>query len=91
MPEGTRTKNTLKSGFYYIAMGANVPIVLGYLDYKNKKIGIGKVIELCGDINFDFEIIKDFYQNMVGYHPQNQSELVIKKHEATRFRRCPFR
>jgi len=69
----------LKSGFYYIATGANVPIALGYLDYKNKKLGIGKVIEPSGNIEFDFEIIKEFYQNMVGYRPQNQSKLDIKK------------
>ena len=80
MPEGTRSKKSrLKSGFYYIATGANVPIALGYLDYKNKKLGIGKVIEPSGNLEFDFEIIKEFYQNMVGYHPQNQSELDIKK------------
>lgn len=37
MPEGTRSKtDRWKTGFYHIAHGANVPIVLAYLDYKTK-------------------------------------------------------
>jgi len=80
MPEGTRSKTAgFKSGFYYIANGANVPIVLAYLDYKNKKIGVGEVIIPSGDIQGDFEKIKIFYKNMTGLIPQNQSELVIGK------------
>jgi len=77
MPEGTRSKTAgFKTGFYYIADGAHVPIALAYLDYKNKKIGVGKVLNTSGDIEKDFEIIKTFYQNIVGCNPENQSELV---------------
>jgi len=80
MPEGTRSKTErLKTGFYHIADGANVPIALAYLDFKNKKLGVGKVLETTGDIESDFEEIKAFYKNMVGYNPQNQSELTINK------------
>ncbi len=80
MPEGTRSKtNHLKTGFYYIADGANVPIALAYMDYKNKLIGVGKVVQPSGDINADFEIIKDFYQDKIGYDPAKQSDLVILK------------
>jgi len=78
MPEGTRSKtDRWKTGFYYIANGANVPIALAYLDYKNKKLGIGKVIETSGDIEADFEIIKAFYQDKTGYRPENQSDMKI--------------
>ena len=80
MPEGTRSRtDRLKTGFYHIADGANVPIALAYLDYKNKILGVGKVIETSGDIENDFAVIKAFYQNMAGCNPENQSELVIKK------------
>lgn len=79
MPEGTRSKtDRLKTGFYHIADGANVPLVLAYLDYKNKKLGVGKVIETTGDIDSDFEVIKMFYQDKIGCNPENQSNLVIK-------------
>jgi len=80
MPEGTRSKtNAFKTGFYHIANGANVPVVLAYIDYRDKKMGVGKVIETCGDIDKDFLIIKEFYQDAVGYNPENQGALVIRK------------
>ncbi|MCW9046932.1 MAG: lysophospholipid acyltransferase family protein [Gammaproteobacteria bacterium] len=80
MPEGTRSKTErLKTGFYHIADGANVPLVLAYLDYKNKKLGVGKVLETTGDITSDFIEIEKFYKNMTGYKPQNQTDLVIDK------------
>lgn len=76
MPEGTRSKTERwKSGFYHIAHGANVPIALAYMDYKNKIIGVGKVIEVTGNIAADFETIRAFYQDKTGYHPENQSEI----------------
>jgi len=78
MPEGTRSKTDhWKSGFYHIAQGANVPIVLAYLDYKNKVIGIGKVIQTSGDIHADLKIIKEFYKDKIGYKPEKQSAISI--------------
>lgn len=79
MPEGTRSKTDhLKTGFYRIAHGANVPLVLAYLDYKKKRIGVGQVINLSGDIDADFEIIKTFYRDKTGCRPENASDLIIK-------------
>jgi len=78
MPEGTRSKTDhWKTGFYHIAHGANVPITLAYMDYKNKIIGIGKTIETSGDLHADFEVIKDFYKDKIGYNPECQSDMVI--------------
>ena len=78
MPEGTRSKTDhWKTGFYHIAHGANVPVALAYLDYKNKVIGIGEVIETTGDIHADFENIKIFYQDKIGYKPEYQSDMKI--------------
>lgn len=79
MPEGTRAKTKVfKTGFYHIANGANVPIVLVYLDYKNKIVGTAKVITPSGDIERDFLIIKECYKNITGYNPKNQGDLKIK-------------
>lgn len=70
-PEGTRKLVThWKKGFYYIAQRANVPIVLSFLDYKNKIVGIGPVLETTGDIEKDFKKIEDFYRGMQGRHPE---------------------
>lgn len=77
-PEGTRKKTfEWRTGFYYIALKAKVPIVMAYLDYKNKVCGLGPGLMPTGDIQADFKIIRDFYAGIVGKHPENQSEIVI--------------
>ncbi len=69
-PEGTRKKVAKwKTGFYYIAQGANVPVVLAYFDYKNKTLGFGPVITPSGDIKTDMEQIQSFYSNVAGKYP----------------------
>jgi 1-acyl-sn-glycerol-3-phosphate acyltransferase len=72
-PEGTRryTANW-KKGFYFIAQKANVPIALAYLNYKNKKGGIGPLLYPSGNFEEDFAIIVDFYRkNGYARHPKN--------------------
>jgi 1-acyl-sn-glycerol-3-phosphate acyltransferase len=70
-PEGTRGKvERWKTGFYHAAVNAGVPIVLGYLDYSRKKGGLGQVFYPTGNIKADFEVIKDFYRNIKGRHPE---------------------
>ena len=66
-PEGTRSKVTYwKTGFYHIAHLANVPIVLGYLDYQKKTGGIGATVYTTGNIDKDMLSIKAFYQTVTG-------------------------
>ena len=68
-PEGTRKRvDKWKTGFYYIALEAKVPIALAYIDYKDKKVGIEKVLNPSGDIEKDFKIIEEYYSNV---HPRN--------------------
>lgn len=68
--EGSRSKRTKwKTGFYYIALTASVPIVLGYLDYENKIAGIGKVIHPTGDLQKDMTEIMEFYEGIPGKNP----------------------
>ena len=70
-PEGTRSHTRYwKTGFYYIATGAQVPIVLGYLDYERKLTGLGPVFEPSGDIEADMARIKAFYAPFKGKNPQ---------------------
>lgn len=70
-PEGTRKKvNRWKTGFYHIAVGANIPIVLAFLDYKSKSGGVGAVVYPTGNIKADFQIIRDFYKNVHARYPQ---------------------
>ncbi len=70
-PEGTRKRvNKWKKGFYHIALNANVPIVLGYLDYKNKTGGFGPIMYPSGDFEADFKVIEDFYRDKTAKHPE---------------------
>ena len=72
--EGTRSlQPRWKTGFYYIALKAKVPIALGYLDYKEKIGGIGKVIYPTGDINKDMIEIMEFYKDISPKFPQKFS------------------
>ena len=78
MPEGTRSKTDhWKTGFYHIAHGAKVPIALGYMDYKNKVIGVGGILHTSGDIHADFAVIKEFYKDKTGCKPENQGDIKI--------------
>ena len=70
-PEGTRSKvRYWKTGFYYIAHGAGVPIVLSYMDYARKVSGIGPVFHPTGDIERDMAEIKAFYAPFRGKNAQ---------------------
>jgi len=66
-PEGTRSKTRYwKTGFYHIAVGAQVPIVMAYMDYEKKISGLGPVFEPTGNIEVDMAQIKAFYANFKG-------------------------
>jgi 1-acyl-sn-glycerol-3-phosphate acyltransferase len=69
-PEGTRSKvRTWKTGFYYIAASAQVPIVLAFMDYPRKRCGLGPLFQPTGDIEADMEAIKAFYAPIQGRNP----------------------
>ncbi len=70
-PEGTRSPNpNWKTGFYYIAQKANVPIVLGFADFERKIAGIGPVIYPT-DFESDMIKIMDFYRGVKGCRAEN--------------------
>ncbi len=66
-PEGTRSKTRYwKTGFYHIAVTAQVPIVLAYMDYQRKISGLGPVFVPSGDVEADMVQIKAFYAPFKG-------------------------
>lgn len=70
-PEGTRGKaRQWKTGFYHIAMGAKVPMVLGMMDYKRKVVGLGPAIYPTGDYAGDMRRIAGFYQSCTPKFPE---------------------
>jgi 1-acyl-sn-glycerol-3-phosphate acyltransferase len=79
-PEGTRKKTDFwKSGFYYIATGARVPIALGFIDYKHKIAGFGPTFYPTGDIEADMRVLRGFYSSMNAKHPELKSEIRLRK------------
>jgi 1-acyl-sn-glycerol-3-phosphate acyltransferase len=68
--EGTRSlTKKWKTGFYHVALGANVPVLLGYLDYEKKQAGFGPLLYMTGDPSVDANAIKDFYRGIQGRFP----------------------
>lgn len=66
-PEGTRAKTRhWKTGFYYIALQAGVPIVMAYMDYPRKLSGLGPVFTPTGDVEVDMSAIKAYYAQFKG-------------------------
>lgn len=75
-PEGTRRHiDHWKTGFYYIALGAGVPIVLGYADYRRRLVGLGPSLMPTGDIAADFQHYRAFYARVIACYPERQGEV----------------
>ena len=73
-PEGTRSKVTeWKKGFYYIALKANIPIVLFGIDYKKRLIVCSKILIPTGNEEADMKEIKNYYSGFSAKHPEKFS------------------
>ncbi len=70
-PEGTRSKAEYwRSGFYYMALEAKVPIALGFLDYARKVGGIKAFYQPTGDIHADMAYFREAYKDVRGKYPE---------------------
>lgn len=75
-PEGTRAYSPYwKSGFYRLAMAAQVPLGLAFIDYAHREIGVGAWITLTGDEERDLERIRAFYAGRHGKHPDQEGPI----------------
>ncbi len=71
-PEGTRKKvEKWKTGFYYIAKGAKVPIVMATLNFKDKEVKVSKPYYTTDDIDKDFDNFHSFFKGVKGKIPEN--------------------
>jgi 1-acyl-sn-glycerol-3-phosphate acyltransferase len=72
-PKGTRKKSDRwKTGFYYIAKGADIPVVMITLDFKNKQLKISEPYYLTDNKDQDFEHFHNYFKDIVGKHPELQ-------------------
>ena len=74
-PEGTRGKITRwKTGFYHIAVGAGIPLALGFLDYKRRAAGIARLYYPTGNFEADLAEIQAFYATVTPRHPNRDAK-----------------
>ena len=79
-PSGTRGHTEYwKSGFYWIATKAQVPIVLASLDYERKRVRIGNAFEPSGDIRSDMARIREYYNGVKGCIPHQQTPIRLRE------------
>ncbi len=79
-PEGTRSRaNGWKSGFYRIALGAGVPVLMGTIDYRRKRVGLEGHLDLTGDVDADMKALAAFYAGIEGRWPEKASPVQILK------------
>lgn len=73
-PEGTRSlTHNWHTGFLHIARQANIPILIGIIDYRKKNIDISQVFYPTGDTEQDLKQIKKYYKGSVGRFPDKFS------------------
>lgn len=73
-PEGTRSRtDKWRRGFLFIARDADIPILLGVIDYGEKIIRIRDTFRTTGDVDSDMRKIKDYYRGAIALHPENFS------------------
>lgn len=72
-PEGTRHHvQEWKRGFYHIAKGSGIPIVLAVVDGKHKTVRVGQVFQPTEDMEADMKTIQEFFKGIVGINPRRK-------------------
>jgi 1-acyl-sn-glycerol-3-phosphate acyltransferase len=83
--EGTRTKGEhWKSGFYRIAQQTGLPISLGFIDGPTRTLGFGPSFMPSGDVAADMDLVRAFYADKHGIHPEFRTEPRLREEDASR-------
>jgi 1-acyl-sn-glycerol-3-phosphate acyltransferase len=82
--EATRARTPhWKSGFYHIARRAEVPIVLGFLDWRRRRGGFGPALRVTGDVKQDMDKIRAFYADKIGKYPAKFGPVKLREEEVS--------
>jgi 1-acyl-sn-glycerol-3-phosphate acyltransferase len=77
-PEGTRSyRPHWRSGFYHLAVAAKVPLLIVYIDYPNKELGLVDSIELTGDPEVDMAAVAAAYKGRHGLRPALEAPIKL--------------
>jgi len=81
-PEGSRSSHThWKSGFYWVARTAGVPVCLSFLDWGRRLAGLGLVLRPTGDLRADMDFVRAFYAGRTGRFPAKQGPIRLEGEE----------
>lgn len=82
-PKGTRSLRPYwKSGFYRIAMATGLPVTLASIDSNRREVEIGPTLDMTGDVRADMDLIRAFYADKAGVHPELRSEPRLREEDA---------
>jgi len=82
-PEGTRRYTThIRSGFYYLALQLDLPVGLAYFDYRTRVVGVTDFVRMSGSVDRDLALLRAYYADKVGRHPQQQSDICFARESA---------
>jgi 1-acyl-sn-glycerol-3-phosphate acyltransferase len=78
-PEGTRRyTDHIRSGFYHLALRLDLPIVLVYIDYRRREVGVIDFVRMSGDVERDLQLLRDFYADKAARYPANASRIAFR-------------
>ena len=81
-PEGTRARRDYwKSGFYHLALEAQVPVGMAFIDYRQRKVGLSRYVSLTGDVHRDMEEIRAAYAGKIACHPENAGPIHLREEQ----------
>ena len=73
--EGTRSKGEYwKPGFLRIAQQTGLPVTMGFIDGPTRTLGMGPTFTPSGDVAADMDLVRAFYADKHGVHPENRTE-----------------
>jgi 1-acyl-sn-glycerol-3-phosphate acyltransferase len=79
-PEGTRSHTEhIKSGFYQLALAANVPVVFAYIDYATRTVGMDTYVRFTGDEERDLDVMRRFYASKRGCRPELAGDIRFRR------------
>ena len=84
-PEGTRAKTDhWKTGFYRLALTANVPVGLGFIDYGRKLMGIERWVMLSGNEAEDLAMFREYYADKKAFDPAKAGDIRFRERRVAR-------
>ena len=77
-PEGTRSHGPgWRSGFYRVAVSAQVPLALAHLDFGRRRVGVHSCLQLSGDADLDFAEIEKRLGSVRGCRPEQAAPIKL--------------